>query len=185
MAPNQPAAAAKELSMDIGKLAKLLALCGSPNEQEALAALRGVRRLLEGVGADFHDLAALLRDAGDADALERELDDTRRRLKAAQAGARSARAGQTEATELRRKVGDLTLDNDALRAALDGREAELEQARAERDALAAALDRANRDKRDLIARIRRQKLEMDQIAGEVRNVMSLTTRLRHFVGEGA
>lgn len=48
------------LMMDVQKLAKVLALAASDNETEAVQALRTAKRLLDGHGADFVELARRL-----------------------------------------------------------------------------------------------------------------------------
>lgn len=58
--------------MDVQKLAKVLALAASDNDSEALHALRTAKRLLEGEGADFVELARRLAEAPAVDAVSRE-----------------------------------------------------------------------------------------------------------------
>jgi len=59
--------------MDVQKLAKVLALAASDNDTEALQALRTAKRLLEGEGADFVELARRLTEGAQSDAVGREV----------------------------------------------------------------------------------------------------------------
>ncbi len=77
--------------MDMRKLAKVLALAASDNDAEAVHALRTLKRLLDGQGNDFVDLArwaeagaqadARPARANDADALEDAVFDLRNELR--------------------------------------------------------------------------------------------------------
>ena len=59
-------------AMHIDRMSKLLALASSPNDQEALSALRSLKRLLAADEMDFVDLANLVRDNARAVELESE-----------------------------------------------------------------------------------------------------------------
>lgn len=70
--------------MDVQKLAKVLALAASDNETEALHALRTAKRLLDGHGADFVELARRVAEGGpsrDAEALEDAVFDLRNEIR--------------------------------------------------------------------------------------------------------
>lgn len=67
--------------MDAQKLAKVLAMAASDNETEAVHALRTARRLLDGAGVDFVEVArrvacAPVPDAGSAQARLEDLEDS-------------------------------------------------------------------------------------------------------------
>lgn len=71
-------------AMDVQKLAKVLALAASDNDSEALHALRTAKRLLDGHGADFVELARRLAEGGsgrDAEALEDAVFDLRNEIR--------------------------------------------------------------------------------------------------------
>jgi chromosome segregation ATPase len=69
------------LSMDLQKIAKVLALAASDNEAEALHALRTAKRLLEAEGADFVELANRLGDGAGRNALEDAVFDLRNEVR--------------------------------------------------------------------------------------------------------
>jgi DNA repair exonuclease SbcCD ATPase subunit len=165
--------------MNVDKLAKVLALAASDNDSEAVHALRTARRLLEGEGLDFVELAGRLAAAPDGaegisvDRLHDTIFDLRNelrhlrtendRLKRSPAAAPGnfAQAAEDAAAAIR------------LRAALAEAEAELdaERARARQWEAAAAhhasrLDETQAEAVRLAARIadlerRRQRLEAE------------------------
>jgi len=72
--------------MDVQKLAKVLALAASDNETEALHALRTAKRLLDGHGVDFVELARRVAEAepsarADCEALEDAVFDLRNEIR--------------------------------------------------------------------------------------------------------
>lgn len=70
--------------MDVQKLAKVLALAASDNDSEALHALRTAKRLLDGHGADFVELARRLSEGpakADTEALEDAVFDLRNEIR--------------------------------------------------------------------------------------------------------
>ncbi|MEI8394457.1 MAG: hypothetical protein WCF85_06960 [Rhodospirillaceae bacterium] len=170
--------------MNIDRMAKLLALASSPNDQEALAALRSVKRMLDADEMDFVDLADLFRESGRAEALERDLESARRQLRQAQLALRTPRAAgeATQATqELRRQIRKLTAENQTLKADLNARTEELEEWQAAHSALDTTLRQSSQERFQLRSKLRQKQMEMDQFLGEVRGMINLTSRLRTFM----
>lgn len=92
--------------MDTSKLGKILALASSPNDGEALNALRMARTALSRAGLDFSDLSVALRKQDDTAALEEELSKLRRenrRLKRQSKAPASAATG-VDVAELKRQL---------------------------------------------------------------------------------
>ena len=79
--------------MHMDRMSKLLALAGSPNDHEALAALRLLKRLLATEEMDFVDLATLVHEKRRAEELESDLEATKRQLRQTQLALRTARSG--------------------------------------------------------------------------------------------
>jgi chromosome segregation ATPase len=70
------------LGMDVQKLAKVLALAASDNDTEAVQALRTARRLLDGHGVDFVELARRVAEAEPGVQAERDaLEDLRNEIR--------------------------------------------------------------------------------------------------------
>ncbi len=170
--------------MHIDRMSKLLALASSPNDQEALAALRSLKRLLAADEMDFIDLANQFRDKGRSEELELELEATRRELRRAQLALRSARTdgpNDTAARALRQQIRLLTAENQALKAELDERTEELEECRAVQNALDTTLRQTSQERLQLRSKLRQKQMEMDQFLGEVRGMINITSKLRTFV----
>ena len=170
--------------MHFDRMSKLLALASSPNDQEALAALRSLKRLLATNEMDFLDLATQLREGGRAEELEQTLETTQRQLRQAQLALRSARAGgQGDQTvlELKKRVRQLTAANQTLTAELDARTDELEEWQAAHSALDTTLRQSSQERLQLRSKLRQKQMEMDQFLGEVRGMINVTSRLRTFV----
>ena len=105
--------------MHIDRMSKLLAQASSPNDQEALAALRSLKRMLAKDEMDFVDLANLVRDTRRAEELESDLEATRQQLRQAQLALRTARNGNQDnqvIRDLRQQVRKLTAENVTLKA---------------------------------------------------------------------
>lgn len=117
--------------MDAQKLAKVLALAASDNETEALHALRTARRLLDGHGLDFVELANRLSADGD-EALKDAVFDLRNEVRGLRAENERLRQGRPAAASAPPVGGQSFHDaaRDAaelirLRAELDGARAEV------------------------------------------------------------
>lgn len=165
-------------------MSKLLALASSPNDQEALAALRSLKRLLTTDGMDFIDLADRLRETGRAEQLERDLETARRQLRQTQLALRTARGGgqgDPAARELRQRVRHLEQENQALSADLNALTEQLDDWRAAHEALDTTLRQTSRERVQLRSKLRQKQMEMDQFLGEVRGMINVTSRLRSFV----
>jgi len=170
--------------MHMDRMSKLLALASSPNDQEALSALRSARRLLAAAGMDFLDLGNLLRGDGRAEELEQDLETTRRQLRQAQLALRSIRGagpGDAALREMRQRLRQLAAENQALKAELELRTEELEAWQAAHSALDTTLRQSSHERLQLRSRLRQQQMEMDQVLGEVRGMINVTSRLRTFV----
>ncbi|MEI6559708.1 MAG: hypothetical protein WCO00_14995 [Rhodospirillaceae bacterium] len=165
-------------------MSKLLALASSPNDQEALMALRSLRRLLAAAEMDFIDLGNLLAGTTRSEALEEDLEVVRRQLRQAQIALRAARAGERgdqTARELRQRVRQLDAENQALKAELDRQSEELAEWRTAHSVLDTTLRRSSQERLQLRSKLRQKQLEMDQVLGEVRGMISVSSRLRSFV----
>lgn len=90
--------------MDVQKLAKVLALAASDNDAEALHALRTAKRLLDGHGADFVELARRVAAAGpgraaETDSLHDALFDMRNEIRHLRAENERFRQGRAPLAE--------------------------------------------------------------------------------------
>ena len=116
--------------MDAQKLAKVLAMAASDNETEALHALRTARRLLDGHGLDFVELAGRLSGAGD-EALKDAVFDLRNEVRALRAENERLRQGRPAVPAGAPSLHDAARDAAELirlRAELDGARAEAQRA---------------------------------------------------------
>ncbi|MBF0562303.1 MAG: hypothetical protein HQL37_09835 [Alphaproteobacteria bacterium] len=170
--------------MHIDRMSKLLALASSSNDQEALAALRSLKRLLATNEMDFVDLANRLRGGGREEELEHDLEVTRRQLRQARGALRSAQAGSQSdqtACELRQQVRKLTAENRALKGELDLQTEELQEWRIAHSAMDTTLRQSSQERLQLRCKLRQKQVEMDRVLGEVRGMINLTSKLRSFV----
>ena len=90
--------------MDVQKLAKVLALAASDNDAEALHALRTAKRLLDGHGADFVELARRLSEgepgrAAETDSLHDAIFDMRNEIRHLRAESERFRQGRAPVAE--------------------------------------------------------------------------------------
>ncbi len=170
--------------MHIDRMSKLLALASSPNDQEALAALRSLKRLLAKDEMDFVDLANLVRNNRQAEELENELEATRQQLRQAQLALRTARSGNQDnqvVRDLRQQVRKLTAENMTLKDDLNACSGELDELQAAHNALDTTLRQSSQERLHLRSKLRQKQMEIDQVLGEVRGMINVTSRLRNFV----
>lgn len=170
--------------MHMDRMSKLLALACSPNDQEALAALRSVKRLLATDEMDFVDLANLLREKGRTEELKHDLEATQRDLRQARAELRSARdnGGRNQTvSELRQQVRQLTAENQALKTELDAISEELDELQTAHVALDTTLRQSSQQRVQLRSKLRQKQMEMDKFLGEVRGIINVTSKLRTYV----
>ena len=170
--------------MHIDRMSKLLALASSPNDQEALAALRSLKRLLTADEMDFVDLANLVRDNARAVELESHLEATRQQLRQAQLALRTARSGNQDnqvVRDLRQQVRKLTAENMTLKDDLNACSGELDELQAAHNVLDTTLRQSSQERLHLRSKLRQKQIEMDQFVVEVRGMINVTSRLRNFV----
>ena len=170
--------------MNIDRMSKLLALAGSPNDHEALAALRSLKRLMATDEMDFVDLATLVHENRRVEELESDFEATRRQLRQTQLDLRTARngnQGNQVVRELRQQVRKLTAENEALKADLDACADERDELQAAHDALDTTLRQSSQERIHLKSKLRQKQMGMDQFVGEVRGIINVTSRLRNIV----
>jgi hypothetical protein len=164
--------------MNMEKLAKLLSLAASPNEPEALVAVRMASSLLARNGLDFVDLSNLLRDAEERRALEDQLLALRRenrslkreRARVQQGGVQSKAVPDGAMPELRLQLAEEKIAR---------RAAESECARlTERVAQLERLWRRSAQRRtSQAAELQEARAEIDKLALRVRKLEATNHRL--------
>lgn len=159
--------------MDAQKLAKVLAMAASDNDTEALHALRTARRLLDGHGSDFVELANRLSGGAmvQAEAVEDAVFDLRNEIRQLRAENERLRQGRpptgprTEPPSLPDAARDVA-EMIRLRAELDGARAEALRLRAREATLQEQYGQALAEAGDLGLRLsevdsRRMRLEAE------------------------